>query len=77
LKSLDEAKKTNIKDSIEEEHFLFCKYKKIATNNHEKVPILSKLVKCVYCSPPTSVPSDRDFLMGTDIVKEINYPRRE
>jgi hypothetical protein len=99
LKNLDKAEKTNIKDSIEEELYLFCKpissssnknkkektikdeinlynalkiensdFSSFWANNHKKFPILSKLVKFVCCSPPTSVPSERDFSMGTDIV---------
>ena len=38
------------------------------SNNGLKLPKLKQLVKFVCCGPATSVPSERDFNMGTDII---------
>ncbi len=36
----------------------------------KKLPLLAKIVRSVCCAPPTTVSSEQDFSMGSDIVTQ-------
>jgi hypothetical protein len=58
-----------------------CGFSQFWYNNNLKFPRLIKLVRFVCCGPPTTVSSERDFSMDTDIItskrKKLSDKRTE
>jgi hypothetical protein len=40
------------------------------SQNEKKLPLLAQIVRSVCCAPPTTVSSEQDFSMGSDIVTQ-------
>jgi hypothetical protein len=40
------------------------------SQNENKLPLLAQIVRSVCCAPPTTVSSEQDFSMGSDIVTQ-------
>lgn len=76
--SLERSKMPNSNMSIEEEIASYellpvstdTTFSIFWSQNEKKLPLLAQIVRSVCCAPPTTVSSEQDFSMGSDIVTQ-------